>query len=119
MVPRTSQSSVAVRVKWLIGLAQRRISSTASAISCGMVAQLLPLVAVLAESEQAAADRVARGLVPRLHQELAVGDELLLVERLPLDLAPDQLAHQVVPRVAAAVVDEASGSRRAARRGRA
>ena len=33
--PRTSQSSVAVRVKWLIGLTQRRISSTASGSSSG------------------------------------------------------------------------------------
>src|SRR5439155_6716543 len=72
----------------------------------GVAAQLLPLVAVLAEGEQTPADRVARRLVPGLHQELAVGDQLLLVERLPLDLAADQLAHQVAPRVAAALVDE-------------
>ena len=80
--PRTSQSSVAVRVKWLIGLTQRRISSTASGSSSGCVAQLLPLVAVLGEGEQPAADRVARGLVARLDEQLAVRDELLLGERL-------------------------------------
>ena len=33
--PPTSQSSVAVRVKWLIGVTQRRISSTASGSSSG------------------------------------------------------------------------------------
>ena len=48
----------------------------------GTVAQLLPLVAVLGEREQPAADRVARGLVARLDEELAVRDELLLGERL-------------------------------------
>ena len=41
--PRTSQSSVATRVKWLIGLTQRRISSTASGQQLGVGAQLLPL----------------------------------------------------------------------------
>ena len=48
----------------------------------GLVAQLLPLVAVLGEREQPAADRVARRLVARLDEELAVRDELLLGERL-------------------------------------
>ena len=38
----------------------------------GSVAQLLPLVRVLAEREQAAADRVARGLVAGLDEQLAV-----------------------------------------------
>ena len=38
----------------------------------GAAAQLLPLAAVLAEGEQTPADRVARGLVARLDEELAV-----------------------------------------------
>ncbi len=73
----------------------------------GIGAQLLPLVAVLAEREQPAADRVARRLVARLDEELAVRDELLLGERRPVDLAADQLAHQIVLRVAPALVDQA------------
>ena len=63
-----------------------------------MLAQPLPLVAVLGEREQAPADRVARGLVARLDEELAVRDELGVGERCAVDLAPDQLAHQVVLR---------------------
>ena len=73
----------------------------------GAVAQLLPLAAVLGEREQPAADRVARRLVARLDEQLAVRDELLLGERRAVDLAADQLAHQVVLRVAAALVDQA------------
>ena len=83
----TSQSSVATRVKWLIGLTQRRISSTASGSSSGSVAELLPLVGVLAEREQAAADRVAGRLVAGLDEQLAVRDELLLGERRAVDRA--------------------------------
>ena len=52
-------------------------------------AQLLPLVAVLAEREQTSAHRVARRLVARFDEELAVRDELFPVERLPVDLAAD------------------------------
>ena len=74
--PRTSASSVAIRVKWMIGLTQRSISSTASGSSSGLVAQLLPLAPVLGEREQTAADRVARGLVARLDDQLAVHEEL-------------------------------------------
>ena len=72
---------VAVRVKWLIGVTQRRISSTASGIRSGVARQLLPLGPVLAEREQAPADRVAGRLVPGFDQELAVRDELLVGER--------------------------------------
>ena len=90
-------------MKWLIGLAQRRISSTASGSSSGCARSCLPLAGVLGEGEQAAADRVARGLVARLDEQLAVGDELLLGERLPVDLALDQLAHQIVLRIGCAV----------------
>ena len=53
----------------------------------GLRPQLLPLVAVLGEREQPAADRVARGLVAGLDEELAVRDELLVGERLAVDLA--------------------------------
>src|SRR5450631_744868 len=62
--------------------------------------QLLPLAAVLGEGEQASADGVARGLVARLDEELAVRDELLCVQPGTVDLGLDQLADQVVARVA-------------------
>ena len=75
-----------MRVKWMIGLTQRRISSTASGSSSGSVAQLLPLAAVLGEREQPAADRVARGLVAGLDEQLAVREQLHLGERLAVDL---------------------------------
>ena len=87
-------------MKWLIGLTQRRISSTASGSSSGSVAQLLPLGRVLAEREQAAADRVARRLVAGLDEQLAVREQLLVGERRAVDRAVDQLAHEVVLRVA-------------------
>ena len=75
-----------MRVKWMIGLTQRRISSTASGQQLGLVAELLPLAAVLGEREQAAADRVARGLVAGLDDQLAVREQLHLGERLAVDL---------------------------------
>ena len=51
---------------------------------------------MLAEREQSAADRVARRLVAGLDEQLAVREELLLGERLAVDRAADQLAHQIV-----------------------
>ena len=77
-LPRISQSSVAVRMKWMIGLTHRRISSTASGSSSGSALQLLPLVGVLGEGQQAAADGVTGRLVARLHQQLGVVEQLLL-----------------------------------------
>jgi hypothetical protein len=62
---------------------------------------------VLAKGEQPPADGVARGLVARLDQELAVGEDLLVGERCSVDLAADELAHQIVLRVAPAERDQA------------
>ncbi len=52
----------------------------------GLAAQALPLVGVFGEGEEAAADRVAGRLVARLDDELAVVEQLLLGERVPVDL---------------------------------
>ncbi len=61
---------------------------------------------MLAEGEQTPADGVARGLVARLDQELAVGEELLLGERHTVDLAANELADQIVLGVASALLDQ-------------
>ena len=76
--PRTSQSSVAVagEVADRADPAQDLLDRVGQQL--GLRAQLLPLVAVLAEGEQAAADRVARRLVAGLDEQLAVRDELLV-----------------------------------------
>src|SRR5262245_37870988 len=71
-----------------------------------MCAQLLPLAAVLAEGEQPPADRVPRGLVARLDRELARGEDLVVTERRSVDRGADQLAHEIVLRVAAALLDQ-------------
>src|SRR5262245_65786362 len=71
-----------------------------------MRAQRLPLAAVLAEREQPPTDRVPRGLVARLDHELAVGEDLLVTERCAVDRGADQLAHQIVLRVATALLDQ-------------
>ena len=55
----------------------------------GLVAQLLPLAAVLGEREQPAADRVARRLVAGFDEQLAVREQLLLGERRAVDLRVD------------------------------
>ena len=85
----------------------------------GIVPELLPLGAVLAEREQPAADRVARRLVAGLDEQLAVREQLLVGERLTVDRAADQLAHEIVLRVAPALLDEPAEIRRAARHARA
>ena len=72
----------------------------------GIALQALPLVAVLVEREQAAADRVAGGLVAGFDDELAVRQELHLGERLAVDLGGDELAHDVVARLAPVPLDQ-------------
>ena len=62
----------------------------------GVGPQLLPLVGKLTEGLHAPGDGVPGGLVAGLHQQLAVGDELLLGERHTVDLALHQLGDQVV-----------------------
>src|SRR5262249_6277175 len=68
--------------------------------------QLLPLAAVLAEGEQPPADRVPCGLVARFDYELAVGEYLLVTKRRPVDRGADQLAHQIILGIAAALLDQ-------------
>ena len=58
----------------------------------GLGAELLPLLGVLAEREQPAADRVARRLVAGLDEQLAVPDELLSVSGSASMRPADQLA---------------------------
>ena len=77
------------------------------------VTQLLPLGPVLAECEQTPGDRVARGLVARFDEELAVQDELLVGEGRSVDLASGQLGHQIVLGLPPPLFDQALGSRRA------
>src|SRR5262245_17498488 len=69
--------------------------------------ELLPLLRMLAEREQASADGVAGGLVAGLDEELAVQGELQAGERTAVDLGVDQLADQVVVRVVPALLDQA------------
>ena len=62
--PASSVSSVAVRRKWITGVAQRTISSTAVRVCASKSPyQQLALVGVLGERLHAVADRVARRLV--------------------------------------------------------
>ena len=72
----------------------------------GFGAEALPLVAVLVEREETAADRVAGGLVAGLDDQLAVREQLHLGERLAVDLGRDELAHDVVARLAAVPLDQ-------------
>ena len=79
--PRTSQSSVAVRVKWLIGLTQRRISSTASGSSSGRSRSFShsPRCSEKASSPPLIALRVVS--LPASTSSSQYDDELLLGER--------------------------------------
>ena len=63
--------------------------------------QLLPLVGELAEGLHATGDGVPGGLVARLDQQFAVGDQLLSGQGHTVDLALHQLGDQVVLRDAA------------------
>ena len=84
-------------MKWLIGLTQRRISSTASGSSSGCARSFSHSLAVLAEREQPAADRVARRLVAGLDEQLAVRRRAARsVSGAPSIAAADQLAHEIV-----------------------
>ena len=60
---------------------------------------------VVGEGEHTSANRVPRGLVPGLHQELAVRDELRFRQWLAVDLGADQLGHEIVLRIVAARFD--------------
>src|SRR5262245_47198263 len=70
-------------------------------------AQHLPLFTVLAEGEEATADRVACRLVTGLDEQLAVRQQLRLCERLAVDGAAEQLAHEIVAGVAPTLLDQA------------
>ena len=97
LTPRTSASSVAMRVKWMIGLTQRRISSTASGSRSGSARSFSHCVAVLGEREQAAADRVAGGLVAGLDDAArSTRGAACSVSGCAVDLGRDELAHEVV-----------------------
>ena len=105
--PRISQSSVATRVKWLIGLTQRRISSAALGNSsgrsrsrshsagCSQKASNPPLMAFRVVS------------FPASTNSSQYGHELLVRERLAVDPAAEQLAHQIVFRFAPTLFDQA------------
>src|SRR5262245_57726450 len=74
--------------------------------SFGTRAQLLPLAPMLAEGEQPPTDRVPCGLVARFDHELAVGEDLLVTKRRPVDRGAHQLAHQIVLGGTAALLDQ-------------
>ena len=59
---------------------------------------------MLAEGLHAAGDGITSRFVARLDQELAVGDQLLLGQGYPVNLALRQLGHQVVLRVLTSLI---------------
>ena len=86
------------------GPAQNFLDGVREQIDIG--AQLFPLGAVLAERQQAAADRVAGGLVAGLDEQLAIGEQLLLGERRAVDRSAQQVADKIFPRLRAPLLDE-------------
>ena len=93
----TITSLRAVRWKTVTGVAQRMISSVARLRA--LLLEQLPLVGVVEEGLHAVGDRVAGGLVAGNGQHDHEVAELVLGERLPVDVALHQLGDQVVPRV--------------------
>ena len=93
-------------MKWLIGLDPAQDLLDRVGQQLGPRPQLVPLVAVLREGEQPAADGVARRLVAGLDEQFTVRDQLLVGERLAVDFALEKLAHEVVSRFLAALVEQ-------------
>ena len=104
-----------MRVKWMMGLTQRSISSTASGSSSGRSRSFSHSPRYLENASRPPLIAFARGLVARLDDELAVHEQLQLGERLAVDLRAEQVADDVVARVSAGVLDELSRDRRASR----
>ena len=88
-------------------MTKRSISSTASGSSVGVASAAAPTGSRCSvEREQPAADRVAGGLVAGFDDQLAVREELQLGERLAVDLGGDELADDVVARLAPVPLDQ-------------
>ena len=107
---RCAVSSVAVRRKWITGVAQRTISSTAVLRAPREVAEPeLALVGMLGERLHPVADGVARRLVAGDDEEDEERAELLRGELLAVDLGVHHRRREVVGRVGAAVLAERLG----------
>src|SRR6266699_1465058 len=78
----SSVSAVAVRRKWMTGVAQRTISSAAGPISAG---QQIPLRRVVGEGLDAVAGRIARRVVAGGREEHEDAAEQEVVQRLAVD----------------------------------
>ena len=104
--PRSSQSSVAVRVKWLIGVTHRRISSTASGSSSGCSRSFSHSSGnrEKARSPPLIAFRVVS--LPASTRSSQYDEQLRLGERLAVDATRQQLAHEVVARLGPALRDQ-------------
>src|SRR4029079_15892211 len=77
----------------------------------GMLPQRVPRLRMLTEREEPTADRVAGGLVPGLHQQLAVEEQLLVGERRTLERAAHERSDEIVLRLAAALRDQLGEAR--------
>ena len=91
----------------MIGLAQRTNSSTAVANERRVVLQRAPLIGVLDERQYGAGGGCgAGGVEPTREQQPGLGDNLFPGQRLAVQLAGEQLAQKVVPRLFAQLRDE-------------
>ena len=84
--PAIVVSSVAVRRKWMTGVAQRTISSTAvGATRLEVVHPAAALLGMIGQRLHAVADRVPRGLVAGRRQQDEERPDLLLGQALAVD----------------------------------
>ena len=100
--PRIWVSRVAVRMNEITGVVQRRTSSVAVSSRRSILYEPLPLIGSLGERGDPARDRVPRRLVARDQELVEEHHELVVAERLALDLGLCEHRDDVVARVGAA-----------------